>query len=83
MHSRLPLLLGASMSIVSLTSAGPIAYGVCQAGCSGIVVACYAAAGVTFGTIAAAAAPPAIIACNTAYGACQAACASVLLTPTP
>ena len=29
---------------VSLVSAGPIAYGICQAGCAGVVMACPAAA---------------------------------------
>jgi len=77
------VLLTTSVFAVPTVVAGPLGYGICQAGCSTVVVACYAAAGATFGTIAAAAAPPAIIACNTAYGACQAACASVLLTPTP
>ncbi|KAK7535218.1 uncharacterized protein J3D65DRAFT_445026 [Phyllosticta citribraziliensis] len=71
------------LSLPSLTTAGPAAYGLCQAGCAGIVVACYGAAGFTFGTVLAAAAPPAIAACNTAYGSCQAACAGVLLAPTP
>lgn len=66
-----------------LATAGPLAYGLCQAGCSSVVVACYAAAGFTFGTVAAAAAPAAITACNAAYGTCQAACAVVALAPTP
>jgi hypothetical protein len=53
-------------------------------GCNTVVVACYAAAGVTFGTVAAPAAPAAIIACNTALGTCSATCATVaLLAPTP
>lgn len=30
--------------------AGPLAYGICQTGCNAVVVACYAAAGFTFGT---------------------------------
>lgn len=64
--------------------AGPAAYGICQAGCSSVVVACYAGAGFTFGTVTAGAGvPAAIVACNTAYGTCQAACAAVLLAPTP
>lgn len=29
----------------SPTAAGPLAYGVCQAGCAAVVTACYAAAG--------------------------------------
>ena len=53
-------------------------------GCNTVTVACYAAAGFTFGTIAAPLAPPAIVACNTALGTCSAACATVaLLAPTP
>ncbi|KAG1794914.1 uncharacterized protein HD556DRAFT_1269841 [Suillus plorans] len=62
--------------------AGPIGYAICQTGCNGIAVACYSAAGFTFG-VAPPAAPPAIIACNTALGACMAACAVVAFGPTP
>ncbi|KAF2447884.1 hypothetical protein P171DRAFT_354022 [Karstenula rhodostoma CBS 690.94] len=69
--------------LVGTAAAGPIGYGICQTGCAAIVVACYSAAGFTFGTVLAAAAPPAILACNSAYGTCQAACAVVLLGPTP
>ncbi|KAI1811651.1 hypothetical protein GGS20DRAFT_91490 [Poronia punctata] len=63
--------------------AGPVGYGICQAGCSGVVMACYGAAGFTWGATLGASAPASIIACNTAFGTCQAACAAVLLTPTP
>uniref|UniRef100_A0A8H7NKW5 Cysteine-rich protein n=1 Tax=Bionectria ochroleuca TaxID=29856 RepID=A0A8H7NKW5_BIOOC len=64
--------------------AGPIAYGVCQSGCAGVVMACYGAAGFIWGATAGAAAPPAIIACNLAFGKCSAACAATaLLAPTP
>ena len=63
--------------------AGSVAYGICQAGCSTVLVACYAAAGCIFGTVLAAGAPAAIVGCNSAYGTCQAACAAVLLAPTP
>ncbi|PPQ74615.1 hypothetical protein CVT24_004161 [Panaeolus cyanescens] len=80
----------ATSTVVAMTllpatvSAGPIAYGICQTGCNAVVVACYAAAGVTFGTVAAALAPPAIVACNAALGTCSATCATVaLLAPTP
>jgi len=53
-------------------------------GCNTVAVACYAAAGVTFGTIAAPAAPAAILGCNAALGTCSATCATVaLLAPTP
>ncbi|KAF8869837.1 hypothetical protein BD779DRAFT_1681644 [Infundibulicybe gibba] len=51
------LLVAASMAPVAL--GGPIAYGICQSGCNAVVVACYAAAGFTFGTVVAAPATPA------------------------
>ncbi|OOF99516.1 hypothetical protein ASPCADRAFT_203296 [Aspergillus carbonarius ITEM 5010] len=59
----------------------PAAYGTCQAGCSSVVVSCYAAAGFVFGMVPAVSAPSAIVGCNSAYGNCQAACALVLLAP--
>ncbi|KAG0695044.1 hypothetical protein DFH29DRAFT_957234 [Suillus ampliporus] len=62
--------------------AGPLGYAICQMGCNGISVACYSAAGFTFG-VALPAAPPAIVAYNVALGACMAACAAVALGPTP
>jgi hypothetical protein len=64
-------------------SAGPAAYGICQAGCAAVVTACYAAGGATWGATLGATAPATIVACNTAFGTCQAACAAVLLAPTP
>ena len=70
------------MLAIPVSDAGPAAYGVCQAGCAGIVVACYTAAGATFGTVTAGAGTPAvIIGCNTAFGACCAKCAALLLVP--
>ena len=63
-------------------SAGPAAYGICQAGCAVVVMACYSAAGFTWGATLGASAPPTILACNTAFGTCQAACAATLLAPT-
>ncbi|CAL1708139.1 unnamed protein product [Somion occarium] len=75
----------AILAAVRPVAGGPIAYGICQTGCNTLAVACYAAAGVTFGTVVASAlAPPAIIACNAGLGTCSAACATVaLLAPTP
>ena len=54
-------------------------------GCNTVAVACYAAAGVTFGTVVAAAATPAVIlGCNAALGSCSSMCATVaLFAPTP
>jgi hypothetical protein len=70
--------------VVGIVNAGPVAYGICQAGCAGVVMACYSAAGFTWGATLGATVPATIIACNTAFGTCQATCATVaLLAPTP
>ncbi|KAH7025312.1 hypothetical protein B0J12DRAFT_714445 [Macrophomina phaseolina] len=82
MLSSRSLVIGFILATQSLVSAGPGAYGVCQAGCSGVAMACYAAAGFTWGATLGATAPASIVACNSAFGACQAACAAVLLAPT-
>jgi hypothetical protein len=58
MH-RLNRMMVALLSLVLLvalpsgTEAGPIAYGICQSGCAALVVACYASAGLVFGTVTA------------------------------
>ncbi|RXW22619.1 hypothetical protein EST38_g3243 [Candolleomyces aberdarensis] len=79
-----PSLLLIPVLAASTAQAGLIAYGICQTGCNAVTVACYAAAGFTFGTIAAPLAPPAIVACNAGLGTCSTACATVaLLAPTP
>lgn len=74
-------------SILILSSSvesGIIAYGLCQTGCNGVAVACYAAAGFTFGVPTGGAAIPAVlVGCNAALGACMATCAALLLAPTP
>jgi hypothetical protein len=77
------LSLMAAAILAGQAQAGPVAYGLCQIGCSAAVVACYSAAGFTFGTVLAAAAPPAILACNTAQAACYASCAALALAPIP
>ncbi|KAG9220390.1 hypothetical protein CCMSSC00406_0006655 [Pleurotus cornucopiae] len=73
------------LAALSRVEAGPIAYGLCQTGCNTVTVACYAAAGFTFGTVIAAPATPAVLlACNAALGVCSATCATVaLFAPTP
>ncbi|KAI0737528.1 hypothetical protein C8Q80DRAFT_1114935 [Daedaleopsis nitida] len=84
--ARLSLLSAAALYMtVPAVQAGPIAYGICQTGCNSVAVACYAAAGVVFGTVTAGVGvPPAILACNMALGVCSAACATVgLFAPTP
>ena len=64
---------------------GPFTYGLCQAGCAGVVVACFSAAGFTFGTVPGAiiAATPALAGCNTAYAACYTACSALIVAPIP
>ena len=71
-------------TILGLTHAGPLAYGICQSGCNSLVVACYAAAGATFGTVTAGVGvPAALVACNAALGTCMAACVAAGCAPTP
>ena len=78
------LLFGLLATLPMFAESGLIAYGVCQTGCNALAVACYAAAGFTFGVATAGVAIPAsIVACNTALGVCMAACAPVILAPTP
>ncbi len=72
------------ITIVQEADSGPLAYGICQTGCNAIVVACYAAAGYTFGTVTLGAGVPAvIIACNAGLGTCMVACIAAGCTPTP
>ncbi|KAL4072099.1 hypothetical protein J3A83DRAFT_4238992 [Scleroderma citrinum] len=72
-----------ALAAAPIVTAGPLAYAVCQSGCNGLAVACYTAAGFTFG-VALPLAPPVIIGCNVALGTCMAACATTaLLAPTP
>ncbi|PVH85672.1 hypothetical protein DL98DRAFT_511255 [Cadophora sp. DSE1049] len=67
----------------TLIIGGPVAYGICQAGCATVVTACYVAAGATWGATLGATAPATVVGCNTAFGICQAKCAIVALLPTP
>ncbi|KAK4541970.1 hypothetical protein LTR36_007170 [Oleoguttula mirabilis] len=69
--------------LITPSLAGPLGYGICQAGCAGVVMACYAAGGATWGATLGATAPAIIVACNTTFGAGQAACAVVAFGPTP
>ncbi|XP_046747924.1 uncharacterized protein LOC124412243 [Diprion similis] len=75
------LLLAGTINV----EAGPLAAGICYAGCAAVVTACFAAAGFTFGTVPGAqiAAVPALVACNAGFATCEAACVAALLTPTP
>ena len=74
----------ASLVLAILVESGPLAYGICQSGCNALVVACYASAGATFGTITAGASTPAVIlGCNAALGVCMSGCIAAGFTPTP
>ncbi|KAI9642175.1 hypothetical protein NHQ30_008977 [Ciborinia camelliae] len=81
------LLLGAGaltiLTSIPTTTAGPVTYGACQSGCAVVVMACYSAAGFTWGATLGATAPATVIACNVAFGKCSATCAGLLLAPTP
>ena len=66
-----------------IAESGPLAYGICQTGCNAGVVACYAAGGMTFGTVTAGAGVPAVIlGCNAALGVCMAGCIAAGFAPT-
>jgi hypothetical protein len=78
----LRLVINAILLFSAGASAGPAAYGLCQAGCAAVVMACYSAAGFTWGATMGISAPASIIACNSAFGTCQATCAALLLAPT-
>jgi hypothetical protein len=69
--------------IIPTADAEPLAYGLCQSGCAGVVMACYTAGGATWCATLAATAPATILACNAAFGKCSAVCAALLLRPTP
>jgi len=72
----IPLIVLIIAGLAPVGDAGPVAYGLCQAACAAGVVSCYAAAGLTFGTVTAGlGAPAAAIACNAAFAKCSAACA--------
>jgi len=83
MKFNILVFLALTLMLAQSANAGPIAYGICQAGCSCVVMACYAAAGFVFGTVPVVGAPAAILACNSAFGSCQAACAVAFLVPLP
>jgi hypothetical protein len=63
---------------------GPALAIACIATCNAGAVACYSAAGFTFGAVTAGLSTPfVIIGCNMAQGACMAACATSVVAPTP
>jgi hypothetical protein len=69
--------------LIHTVKAGPLAYGICQSGCNALAVACYAAAGSTFGTVTSGGGVPlAIIACNSGLGICMSGCVAAGVSPT-
>ncbi|KAI9487037.1 MAG: hypothetical protein EXX96DRAFT_517501 [Benjaminiella poitrasii] len=81
-NNSILILLATLCLFFHVSKAGPIAYGVCQTGCNGLAVACYGAAGYTFGTVTAGVGiPVAIVQCNAALGACMGACVAAGLIP--
>lgn len=82
---KVTIMMVVLFGFIQTSQAGILAYGVCQAGCAGVAVACFGAAGFTFGTVPGAviAATPALATCNGAYAACYAACSAAFLLPTP
>ncbi|KAF8980957.1 hypothetical protein BDQ17DRAFT_1413669 [Cyathus striatus] len=71
------------LAFAPLVLGGPIAYGICQAGCTAAAATCYSAAGFIFGIYVPPLAPAAITACNTALATCSAACYMSWFAPTP
>lgn len=61
----------AALSLTTAVAGDLVSYRACQAGCTQVVRACYAAYGFTFGTVVGANAPASILASNTVYGSCQ------------
>lgn len=70
-----------ALLLVSNSDAGKLAIGLCYAGCAAVTVACFAAAGFTFGTVPGAiiVATPALATCNAAFAACESACVAATI----
>lgn len=62
-------------------NAGPIGIGVCYAGCSGEIFACYGLAAVTYSSVPAAMieARPALKKCNDTFWTCVSACSTMFV----
>ncbi|KAE8975739.1 hypothetical protein PR003_g26701 [Phytophthora rubi] len=63
-----------AVAVSTKVNAGPLAFGICQAGCNAAAVACYSSAGVLF--------LPAAFGCA-ALSTCMAVCAAAGMAPTP
>jgi hypothetical protein len=78
------LVLVSLLSVLILSVAGPLTAISCQTLCNMGAVACYSAAGLTFGTITlGAGVPAAAVACSAGQGLCTATCIATGVAPTP
>ena len=74
---------------VAQSLAGPLTVGACYTVCNAAVCACYASAGLVFGTqpvgwwAAIWGLPAAAAKCSAAQGVCMAACTALVVAPTP
>lgn len=73
---RITTAILATSFLASSTLAQNPAFAICQAGCAGVVLTCYGAAGVTYG-LALLTASTAVVACNEAFGTCSGYCAAL------
>uniref|UniRef100_A0A914W1N3 Cysteine-rich protein n=1 Tax=Plectus sambesii TaxID=2011161 RepID=A0A914W1N3_9BILA len=72
------------LAVAPTVEGGPALAVGCVAACNAGAVACYASAGLVFGTITAGVGTPiAAVLCNLAQGTCMAACAASVIAPTP
>lgn len=70
--------------LAPVATSGLLSYGICQTGCNLGAVACYAAAGLTFGTVTfGVGAPAPALACSATQGQCMAMCIVAGFVPTP
>lgn len=76
------IVLSLVLALLTISEAGPLAYGICQTGCNAVAVACYSAAGATMGVTFGASVPASVLACSAAQGTCMAACVAAGLLPT-
>uniref|UniRef100_A0A914WTG2 Cysteine-rich protein n=1 Tax=Plectus sambesii TaxID=2011161 RepID=A0A914WTG2_9BILA len=78
------IILIIALVMVPPAEGGPALAVGCVAACNAGAVACYASAGLVFGTITAGVGTPiAAVLCNLAQGTCMAACAASVIAPTP
>lgn len=79
------LIVGLLLAASRPADGGPLAVGICYAGCGTLAAVCFTAAGAVFGvaTVAVIAASPMLTACNVAFAGCMKACTVAIALPTP